>query len=159
MSWDDFFPNVRSPTDSTFDKAKGASNEGAEIRDSDGQLPYTFHLNSRPWNYRRRLVDHNDTPFRLCVWLQYYDVAFITNNYKSDYPTNPTRFYELKPGEKTFLNDNRVPIAAKAMRIEANEIGGNRVWHRYKDVTKNLTDDDGYTGPLEDHTQRFTFGS
>ena len=157
VSWDDFFPKVRSLTDSIFDEAKANSDEDAEIRDSYAQQPYAFLLNSWPKNFRRRLIVHNDTPFRLCVWLQYYDVDFASYEYKWYYPTSKTRFYELAPGEKTLLNDNGIPIAAKAMRIWANEVGGNRIWHRYKDVTTDLVDDEGYTGRLEDSVHRLYY--
>ncbi len=155
--WSKFFARVRDTTDKLFQEAKAAAADGALIKKSAAQRPESFYLGTWKKEFRRQLFVRNNTGERLCVWLQYRDVNFSTNIFQWYYPTNDkTKFYEMAPGQQTFLNYNGSKIGAQRIRIWASSLDSKSTWEKYKDEDYELAPRDGYIGSYE--TGPFTFG-
>jgi hypothetical protein len=154
VGWDDFFRRVRDTTLDFFKQAKAASPADAEIRKSESQIPEAFQLGGWPTQYRRQLVLKNDSGRKLCVWVQYYDLNFTTNEWEWYYPTKNAMRYEIEPGAVMRLRHNDWIIGANRVRIWAASLDGQLVWNTYKNQDLFLAKD-GYNGPYQQFT--FTF--
>ena len=162
VTWGDFFGRLRDETSSIFDKTRTEWSahydehpeiERPKILDSHSQIPFAKSLGNWQEQHTRKVLIENTTNEPICVWLNFYDRDYATEDWKWYTNNGQPYVYEIAPGQTIapLINGYRIEAKAIQLRAQSTTGSGNR-WGDFSDVL--LTTDTGYIGPLESKTFR-----
>jgi len=162
VTWEDFFGRLRDETSEIFDRTRSRyaaeheahpEAEKHEILNSQHQIPFAKSLGNWDGQHTRKVLIENTTNEPICVWLNFFDRDYATEEWKWYTNNGQPYVYEIAPGQTIAPLTNGYRIEAKAIQLRAQSTNGsgNR-WGDFSNVM--LTTDSGYIGPLENKTFR-----